>query len=143
LRPTVLGDLGLAAALGEHVGNWSRQFGVAAHMQSEMKERLPPAMETALYRIAQEALNNVAKHADARNVYVALERRADDVVMTVRDDGDGFDVATVRPDQGLGLVSMRERASSLGGSATIEGRPGAGTVVTVRVPMPRQPEPGA
>jgi signal transduction histidine kinase len=102
-----------------------------------MDERLSPEVETALYRIAQEALNNVAKHSRARRVEVILERRPDCVLLIVEDDGVGFseaDDGKTRP--GYGLVGMQERAALVGASLQIESASGKGTTVLVRMSVP-------
>jgi signal transduction histidine kinase len=100
--------------------------------------RLPPPVETCLYRIAQEALNNVSKHAQAARVSVILERADGDAVLVVEDDGVGFDDAEAAGwdgGRGLGLAGMRERAALLGGKVAVESRPGRGTTVLARVPV--------
>jgi signal transduction histidine kinase len=106
------------------------------------KERLTPEVETALYRIAQEALNNVAKHAQAASIAVVLERRAHQVSLIVEDDGVGFDAQQVFDGEGkgLGLIGMRERAALFGGTVEIESQPNVGTTVAVRIPVPPAPE---
>ena len=105
-------------------------------------ERLPPEVETALYRIVQEALTNVARHAKAHSVSVLLEKRGSSMKLIVEDDGQGFDVPQVMgsgPHEGnLGLYGMRERASLLGGTFAIESTPGAGTTVFVEIPLQRK-----
>jgi PAS domain S-box-containing protein len=141
MRPAALDDLGLQAALSSYVQNWSKHFGVPVqlHASGMDKDRLPPEMETALYRIAQEALNNVAKHAGAKSVAVVLERRADQVSLIIEDNGVGFDLQQVlgADDKGLGLIGMRERAALVGGLIEIESQPDAGTTVVVRIAAPR------
>jgi len=104
-------------------------------------ERLPGSLETALYRIIQEALTNVARHAGAKNVSALVERRAREVVAVVEDDGLGFDSAHLNGSR-LGVAGMRERAELLGGKLTIESAPGAGTSLFVQIPLP-QTEGGA
>ena len=137
LRPTALDDLGLVEALNDYVKTWSSHFGLPAklHTAGIERERLSGVAETVLYRIAQEALNNVAKHAGASGVELILEQRADHVSLIVEDDGIGFEVdeAVVNPDS-LGLVGMRERAAFAGGTLEIESRPGKGTTIFVRIP---------
>ena len=102
-------------------------------------QRLPTQVETALYRIVQEALTNVARHAQAKNVSVLLERRGQSVVAVVEDDGTGFDVASTwgshPQEQNLGLYGMQERATLLGGTMTVESTPGIGTAVFVEIPL--------
>jgi PAS domain S-box-containing protein len=142
LRPTALDDLGLRAALANYVQNWSTRVGISAtlHTSGLMDDRLPSEAETALYRIAQEALTNVAKHARAENVGVILERRADHVLLIVEDDGVGFDPGTAEsPGQGFGLVGMHERAGLIGATLEIESSAGRGTTVFVRMNAAPQP----
>jgi two-component system CheB/CheR fusion protein len=139
MRPTALDDLGLAASLGNFVGEWSKHHHVPAefHAAGLGDARLPPQVETCLYRIAQEALNNVYKHAQAARVSVILERRGGEAVLVVEDDGVGFDPAAAERhagEHGLGLVGMRERAALLGGSVEFESEAGKGTTVFARVP---------
>jgi signal transduction histidine kinase len=144
LRPTALDDLGLRAALATHIQNWSKRAGISAelHTSGLSGERLASETETTLYRIAQEALTNVAKHSRAEHVDVILERRVDQVVLIVEDDGVGFDpgdAGTTR--HGLGLSGMRERASLVGATMQIESASGKGTTILVRMavaPLERQ-----
>jgi signal transduction histidine kinase/ligand-binding sensor domain-containing protein len=99
---------------------------------------LEPAVQLAFYRVTQEALNNIVKHAEARQVQVSIDCAPDEVILSVCDDGRGFDYAQVRPDS-LGLGIMRERAADVGASLTIAGEPGRGTTVTLRWQAPRRP----
>jgi signal transduction histidine kinase len=101
-----------------------------------LDERLAPDVETTLYRIAQEALNNAAKYSRARRIEVILERRADAVRLVIEDDGIGFDAGGDANGRGFGLIGMRERAALVGGSLEIESAPGQGTTVFVRVDVP-------
>jgi signal transduction histidine kinase len=137
MRPTVLDDLGLQAALSSYSQNWSKHFGVHVqlHASGMDEKRLTPEIETALYRIAQEALNNIAKHAQASHVAVVLERRADQISLIIEDDGAGFDLqqAFGADDKGVGLIGMRERAVLVGGTIEIESQPEVGTTVVVRI----------
>lgn len=146
MRPTALDDLGLESALSSYVQNWSQHLGVPVqlHAKGMEKDRLTPEVETALYRIAQEALNNVAKHAQAAHVAVMLERRAEHVSLIIEDDGVGFDAEHIfgAEDKGLGLIGMRERATLVGGTTEIESQPGDGTTVVVRIAVPPVPEAG-
>ncbi len=141
LRPSTLDDLGLSAALSRYVADYGLKHAVETDFQSAGPEgmRLRPEAETALYRIVQEALTNVARHAGATNVNVLLERRDGHAVLVVEDDGRGFDVDGVRgagnPAEKLGLLGMEERAALVGGTLTIESRPGTGTAVFVEVPV--------
>jgi signal transduction histidine kinase len=135
LRPTALDDLGLGAALANHVQDWSNRVQIPArlHTAGLLDERLASEVETTLYRIAQEALNNAAKYSRARRVDVLLERRPDCVLLIVEDDGVGFDADAAGSRRGFGLVGMKERAALIGASLEIETRPGAGTTVLVRL----------
>ena len=99
------------------------------------EERLPGDLETAIYRIVQESLTNIARYAGAHSVSVLVERRDGDVVAVVEDDGQGFDSAQNIGDRHLGLVGMRERAELLGGKLTIESEPGQGTGIHVQIPI--------
>ena len=135
LRPTALDDLGLRAALTNYVHDWSKRVGIAAdlHTSGLLDERLPSDAETTLYRIAQEALTNVAKHARARHVDVILERRTDYVLLVVEDDGVGFDPAAGGGTEGFGLAGMQERAALVGATLEIESAPDVGTTILVRM----------
>jgi len=139
LRPTALDDLGLRAALANYVQDWAKRARVAAelHTTGLLDSRLPSETETTLYRIAQEALTNVAKHSRARNVDVILERRADSVVLIVEDDGVGFDPADGGlAGKGLGLLGMQERAALVGATLEIESALSKGTTILVRMAAP-------
>jgi len=143
LRPTALDDLGLRAALANYIQEWSRRAGIAAelHTSGLLDDRLPSEVETALYRIAQEALNNVAKHSRARRVEVILERRSDCVLLVLEDDGVGFEQPDKGAAGGFGLVGMRERAALVGANLQVESTPGKGTTILVRMAVPaRVPE---
>jgi two-component system, chemotaxis family, CheB/CheR fusion protein len=141
LRPASLDDVGLATSLGRFAREWSRRFGIAAefHGQGLHDTRLSREVETNLYRITQEALNNTHKHARASRVSILLERRNTDAVLIIDDDGVGFEIdeqaATAGRERGLGLLGMRERAAVIGGTLEIESHPGRGTSVFVRVPL--------
>jgi len=138
LRPPMLDDHGLAAALDWHASKFSERTGIAVAVTgSEPAVRPAPQVEIALYRIAQEALNNVAKHARARHVEIALDHANGVCVMSVQDDGIGFDrveATSDKPKPGLGMVTMRERAQAVGGRFEVQALPGRGTRLTVRVP---------
>ena len=140
LRPTALSDLGLLVALSNYVKTWSKHFGIHAelHTAGMEKDRLTDEIETVLYRVLQEALTNVAKHAEAGSVSVLLERRSDQVSLIVEDRGIGFDGAQAFGTQrkGVGLVGMRERVTLVGGALEIEAKPGGGVTIVARVPAP-------
>jgi PAS domain S-box-containing protein len=141
LRPSVLDDLGLATALERYAGEFGRTRGVTVAVQTAglEGERLPAAVETALYRIMQEALSNVARHAGACRVQVQLQRRGATVALVVEDDGQGFDPAQPPAPptaaRGLGIHSMRERAAVHKGALAIDSAPGRGTRVSVEIPV--------
>jgi two-component system sensor histidine kinase UhpB len=139
LRPSVLDDLGLDEALRQYASEYQQTHGVAVDVQVEGRanQRLPTAVETTLYRIVQEALTNVARHAAAGNVSVVLHRTAALVKAVVEDDGCGFEVEVDGPGagRGLGIQSMRERAVLLNGRVEIESSLGKGTSVFVRIPL--------
>jgi len=139
LRPTALDDLGLRAALANYVRNWSKRVSISAelHASGLLDDRLASEAETTLYRIAQEALTNVAKHAQAENVDVILERRSDHVLLIVEDDGVGFDPGDAgTTGQGFGLQGMQERAALVGATLQIESAAGKGTTILVRMAAP-------
>jgi PAS domain S-box-containing protein len=143
LRPSVLDDLGLEEALERLSGEVARAnpFGVEVHVTGPRVPRLPEALESALYRVAQEALMNVTKHAGPSRVSVLLHRTPRVVRLVVEDDGKGFDSSVAHSDRQLGLVGMRERAHLIGGAMTIESSAGRGTTICVSVPLPTPPVP--
>jgi signal transduction histidine kinase len=123
--------------VANYVQEWSRRAHVEAalHTSGLLDQRLPSEVETTLYRIAQEALTNVAKHARATHVEILLERRADHVLLIVEDDGVGFEPAATEARQGFGLLGMQERAALVGATLEIEST-GRGTTVLVRMAAP-------
>ncbi|MFZ1701736.1 MAG: PAS domain-containing protein [Pyrinomonadaceae bacterium] len=141
LRPTALDDLGLVDAVGAFVHEWSKHAEIEAdfHSSDFPAERLDREVETHLYRITQEALNNVAKHAAAAHVTVLLERREETIVLIIEDDGGGFshdgDHKKPHGSGGLGLIGMSERAGLIDGELEIESAPGKGTTIYVRIPF--------
>jgi len=141
LRPTILDDLGLLAALRHLRKESETRFRLSVDLQvlGLDDRRLPSAIETSLYRIVQEALTNVARHAKAQSVSVLLESREDTIALIVEDDGRGFDVSQVMDSRlnrdRLGLYGMRERVSLLGGTLTIESTPQVGTAIYVEIPL--------
>jgi len=142
LRPLSLDELGLARALADYLDGWRERTGIAVDFVSAGIDdlRLPTPLETTLYRIVQEAMNNVFKHAAAKNVSVSIERRGDHVLCIVDDDGAGFDLEAMsrqNDPRRIGLAGMRERAGIVGGELTIEAAVGHGTTVRVKLPMPR------
>jgi signal transduction histidine kinase len=137
LHPSVLDDMGLAAAVTRHVRDYTEAIGVSVDLRMEEigSEPLPPLVATTIYRVIQEALTNVARHARARTVGVELRREGTILELLVHDDGVGFDPGAVLSEaSGLGLHGMQERVALLGGSAEIESTPGHGTSVRARIP---------
>jgi PAS domain S-box-containing protein len=140
LRPASLDDLGLGDAVCNYADDVARQFGIEVDVQCDRMPRLDPNAETAIYRIVQEALTNVTKHARAQRVSVILEPRGDRLHVIVEDDGVGFTpevVAHAHNGRRLGLRGMIERAALVGGEFQIESRPGRGTTLFLRVPLRR------
>jgi two-component system sensor histidine kinase DegS len=135
LRPVALDELGLVPALREHLARCEREHSLAVDFTADEGERLPASVETALFRIVQEAVNNVFQHAQARRVSVILTRDADCVELRVADDGRGFDAQLPRSGKHIGLWSMRERVEQLGGQFEVRSAPGQGTTVTAAVPL--------
>jgi two-component system sensor histidine kinase NreB len=139
LRPAVLDDLGLVAAIESYATRFSERTGVSVELQLPSSEpTLPPEIELTLYRVLQEALTNVARHARAHNVHITLERTEDRIRLSVRDDGKGFVVAerTAPPSGfGLGIAGMRERAQLYGGNLRVQSKLGEGTEVIVELPL--------
>jgi signal transduction histidine kinase len=147
LRPPVL-DAGLVAALDWLAGSFGARSEIAIAFDSNREEiDLPPQHAAALYRVAQESLANVAKHADARRVTVTLFDAPDEVTLEIADDGAGFDPQLLAATPGFGLRGLIERAAALGGWATIDSAPGRGTTIMFSVPHagrdPRAPDANA
>ena len=137
LRPAILEGLGLTAALAEYAGDWSKRYGIRAdlHMTRPIGGRLPSQIETTIYRFAQEALNNVVKHAKADRVDIILEHTREHVSLIVEDNGIGFNPSGAETaGEGFGIIGMRERAALAGADFQIESAPGDGTTVILRVP---------
>jgi signal transduction histidine kinase len=141
IRPAMLDDDGFVPALRRYVEDWSARCRVPAEFWADETVDAPGFLtsetETNLYRITQEALNNIAKYAGASSVEVLLTRRGDAAVLLVQDDGNGFDLTEFgsKSVKTMGLVGMRERAGLVGGSFQIESAPGEGTTVYVQVPL--------
>ena len=140
LRPATLDDLGLVAALEGYTDSYSARIPVRVSFSARGFEdrdgRLPPQVELVLYRVVQEALTNVAKHASAQAVRVELIRRPDEAIAAIEDDGAGFDVEEIMRlrERGLGLFGMQERLALVGGQLVIDSTPGSGTRIRARVP---------
>lgn len=133
LRPSMLDDLGLIPALEWQAREISRRSGVKVKVVAEnVPDRLTDALRTSVYRVVQEALQNVARHSGARSATVTVRQADQALLLTVEDDGSGFDPARTR---GMGLVGMEERVKQLGGQLEIDSRPGKGTVLRVTLPL--------
>ncbi len=137
LRPVGLEDLGLAEVLRSHLAKQAETAGWDSHFEATLQERLHPDFKMTCFRVAQEALTNVMRHAQASRVWVTLDMVEGEVRLSVRDDGRGFDAAAVSetlPTESFGLISMQERARQAGGRLTIHSAPGRGTEVRLSFP---------
>lgn len=141
LRPTMLDELGLVPTLRWYVNRYATRLGIEVEFEAiGLDDRLAAEIETALYRLAQEALTNIAKHAQARRVYLRLARSGARVTAQIEDDGIGFDVHKRAADApGAGLFGMRERVARLGGTFSLQSHPGRGTRLFVELPLSPQP----
>jgi signal transduction histidine kinase len=138
LRPTVLDDLGWIPAIRLLAKGISKRANLPIQIKTTVTGRLSTAVETALYRIVQEALTNVTKHAKARRVSIRVRLEGRALCCSIRDDGVGFDAQTVRSNsrrRGLGLIGIQERLSAIGGTLSIDSAPGRGTKLLLRLPM--------
>ncbi len=140
LRPTMLDDLGLVPAIRWYARSNLEEAGIQLNMEMlEESVRLPPSLETTLFRIAQEAINNIVRHANAKVVSVSILRSNGNICLRIEDDGHGFDVTQVSVQalrlRRLGLVGIRERMDLIGGDVTVESVPGQGTRLQVCVPI--------
>ena len=135
LRPKALDDFGLVPALERLAQSFTEQTGIEVDLEATLPDgRLPADAETALYRVVQESLTNVVKHAGARRISILVTARDGAVAAVIEDDGQGFDPGSTR-EEGIGLVGMRERMTLLGGRLEIESRPGSGTTILAEVPF--------
>ncbi len=143
LRPPELTELGLAEAMRNYASEWEARCGIKVSSQLDLKDTgLSPMAELAVYRVMQEGLQNVHKHAHASSVGIAWSRANDSWVLHVTDDGMGFDlVKAARHKKSVGLLSMRERAELIGGTLQIQSTPGKGTAVTLLLPVEKKVEP--
>jgi signal transduction histidine kinase len=139
LHPSILDDLGLAEALRSECASFSRREGIAvAYCPEDVPPTVPKDIALCVYRVAQEALRNVAKHAAVNETRVVLVGTGPELVLRVEDDGAGFDTGAVRWEPALGLSSMEERVRLVRGRLAITSAPGRGTTVEVRVPLARR-----
>jgi signal transduction histidine kinase len=141
LRPSMLDDFGLLPALEWQAREIAKRTGlrvqVSSELPGELPDELPEEHKTCVYRVVQEALNNCARHAQASAVQVYVRHQAGQILVTVQDDGSGFDPQRVR---GLGLLGMEERVRHLGGTFHIDSRPGRGTLLRATLPLAAIPE---
>jgi signal transduction histidine kinase len=135
LRPAALQEKGLAAALTNHLNLYRRRQGIETSLTLEGEERLAPEIEFCLYRVAQEALNNAAKHAKATHVSVNYTIQPDAAILAVEDNGVGFDTAGGPGGQSFGMIGMRERLAEIGGTLAVTSTPGSGTRIEARIPL--------
>lgn len=137
LRPTILDDLGWIPAIRFLAEGVSKRCGLKIHVESSISARPPSGVETALYRVVQEALNNAVKHAKAKNVWIRASQKKRVLYCSVHDDGAGFDLQQPKAAgrKGLGLVAMQERVSAIGGTLRIESSPGRGTEVSLQLSL--------
>jgi len=140
LRPTLLDDLGLIAAVESYVETHLETAGVRAHLETAGPERrMSTKVETAIFRIIQEAVTNIVRHASAESASISIEFEEDSIAVHIEDDGRGFDLdeamRSTREGRGLGLLSMKERAELLGGILNIKAQPGQGTQIDLKIPV--------
>jgi signal transduction histidine kinase len=140
LRPPILNDLGLVPALEFLADSVSKRWGLPVTVQASIDQDLPPTVEATVYRITQEALTNVAKHAKATHAQVRVQQAAHQVACSIRDDGMGFDATALAPgkdSRGLGLVEIQERVAALGGVLRLGSNTPRGADLTVEIPLER------
>jgi signal transduction histidine kinase len=140
LRPSVLDDLGLLSAIRWYAERHLGSRGISVRCEfSGIEARLSPELETALFRVSQEAITNIAKHSRAETVLIQVLERDDVIAIEIEDDGEGFDPSSLPPpaarERGLGLLGMRERVELFGGTIEIESAPGRGTRIAVSAPI--------
>lgn len=139
LRPSILDDLGLITALEWHAQEFEKRSGVKTKFKSELADvELPVNKSTGIYRIFQESLTNIARHAKASLVSILIKLRNNELIMTIQDDGNGFDSSTIGIKKTLGILGMRERANIMGGIYFIESKPGKGTVTKLKIPVNKE-----
>jgi two-component system, NarL family, sensor kinase len=135
LHPSILDDLGLADAIASECDRLRRQDSLAIDFKAEkITKEIPPEVAVCLYRILQESLRNISKHAQATEVTIALAGRNDSIILTIMDNGKGFDPGH-KSQVGLGLDSMQERAYLIGGEFWVKSQPGQGTLIQVLAPL--------
>lgn len=136
LRPSMLDDLGLSPAINWQAREFSRRSGIPVDVAiSGEVDGVPDEIRTCLYRVVQEALTNVARHAGATRIRLTMRRDGDEVSVAVEDDGTGFSMSRTRGTHGIGLVGLKERVTELSGTVKIDSAPGRGTRILVRIPV--------
>jgi two-component system sensor histidine kinase DegS len=135
LRPRAVAEVGLVRSLQKHLAMRKRRDGLEVRLAVSGEERGQPAVQEALFRMAQEALNNVLRHAGVKEAAVELAFGDKEVSLAVRDAGRGFTAGTASGGESFGLINMRERVEALGGTFRLDSAPGAGTTVQARVPL--------
>jgi signal transduction histidine kinase len=141
LRPSILDDLGLYAALEWQSQEFEKRFNIPVQFSTEVNQlEIAPPVASGLFRIYQESLTNIARHAEAKNIVASLQLKDKNLVLTVADDGKGFVVNDDK--KTLGLLGMKERALTMGGKIEIKSEPGKGTMVTITVSSEENKEPG-
>jgi PAS domain S-box-containing protein len=136
LRPGILDDLGLTAAISWQSEEFGKRTGITTRFESDITEFIfSPAVAIGLFRICQESLTNVARHAEAKNVFLSLQKRENQLLLTIADDGKGFDVGRAGNKKTLGLLGMKERTLMMGGKYEIVSKRGGGTTLLVSIPV--------
>jgi two-component system, NarL family, sensor kinase len=139
LHPSILDDLGLPDAIASECDRFQKKDSIAVAFRAEhITKEIPPDVAVCLYRITQEGLRNISKHAGATEVTISLAGKDDTISLTIRDNGKGFDPAHKKSQVGLGLDSMQERAYLIGGDFSVNSQPGQGTVIEVLAPLSRR-----
>jgi len=141
LRPKMLDDLGLTPTLKWYCKRFASRYEIPVEFESKFDTSIDPDWGTVLYRITQEALTNIVKHANATHVYLCLERVENNLTLLIRDDGVGFDKDNPNKEDsgrhGAGLINMIERVDGIGATISIESKPGSGTEISVLCPLER------
>jgi signal transduction histidine kinase len=140
LRPSILDDIGLVAAIRWQGEQFEAKSGIACRYDIRLEDvDLNRQQSTDMFRVFQEAMTNILRHAQATRVDISLKKEDNEIVLTIRDDGRGITADEKSGRQSLGLLGMRERVSLIGGAIDITGAAGKGTVITVRLTIPRKP----
>lgn len=136
LRPSTLDAYGLAVTLREYVEKQSLRTGLRIEVRGDLETRLPSEVELALFRVIQESITNIHKHAGATRAVIDLEEGSETVIVRIRDDGVGFDVSSPPSPEGLGILGMHERMNSIDGHLEIRSEPGAGAAILATATKP-------